>query len=542
MKNWREEEWWKKESVYQIYPLSFFDDNNDGFGDIKGIIKKIEYIKKLGFGAIWICPIFNSPMKDNGYDVSDFYSINPKIGTMSDFENLIKKCKSYNIKVILDLPLNHVSSKSKWFIESEINPGGKYGNYFVWRNEPIDGFSSPFELNPWTFSNKRKQYYLHQFSKDQPDLNWENPEIADEFIKIINFWIKKGISGVRLDVLDMIGKKVDEAKKIVPENVHRLIKYIRKNTWNNDKTFLSVGECWSAGKDEAIKYTDKASKELTMVFAGSHNFMDEEKNKWDRKPINFINFKKSILEWQVKFESTNSWNSIFLENHDFPRSVSRFLDDNNFWEESSKAIATLILTLKGTPFIFQGQEIGTTNSKYSNLNEINDIETINWYKKIVKIDKKLTEKSFLELAHSVCRDNGRKPFQWNKDLKNCGFSEAKPWIKIYPKPKKESVSFQEKLKNSILSWYKTLIKFKKESPLLQEGSITPELINHKLLFAFSRKYKDEELFIYINWFETKIKIERLSKEEIFLSSNSSLDEIREYGVIISKTKIKEKKW
>ena len=516
--------WWKNVVVYQIYPKSFKDTNNDGIGDLKGIEEKIPYLNQLGVGAIWISPFFLSPMVDNGYDVQDYKKINPIFGTMEDFDNLKKTCDKYNIKIIVDFVANHTSDKHEWF-QKALKNEEKYKDYYVFTKDPIWEKKSVFGGEAWEKVNN-DEYYLHSFAVNQPDLNWENPNVRKEFKEIMNFWIDKGIGGVRFDVIDDIGKNLDRdlIKKgiyIDIEKLHSFVKEWRNESKWNQEDLLTVGESWDSSTDKAILYTDPKRKELAMVFGFEHIMSNwNNKPKWEADKLDLVKYKKIISKWQKEIHN-NGWLALFMSNHDLPRMISNFGNETKYRIESGKSLALVLHMLQGTPFIYQGEEIGMLNCKFNNLEEHDDIEIHQMYESIKKENDDYTKEKHLQYVAKMNRDNARTPMQWNKDL-NAGFTNGKPWLKINENYKEINVEDALKDSDSLFYWYQKLINFRKDltnpiSNVIINGDF--ELIDseNEKIFAYKRQYNNEELIVISNWSSDKVEF-KFNKENIILNN------------------------
>ncbi|MBR3259599.1 MAG: alpha-glucosidase [Mycoplasmataceae bacterium] len=515
--------WWKNVVVYQIYPKSFKDTNNDGIGDLKGIEEKIPYLNQLGVGAIWISPFFLSPMVDNGYDVQDYKKINPIFGTMEDFDNLKKTCDKYNIKIIVDFVANHTSDKHEWF-QKALKNEEKYKDYYVFTKDPIWEKKSVFGGEAWEKINN-DEYYLHSFAVNQPDLNWENPNVRKEFKEIMNFWIDKGIGGVRFDVIDDIGKNLDRdlIKKgiyIDIEKLHSFVKEWRNESKWNQEDLLTVGESWDSSTDKAILYTNPERKELAMVFGFEHIMSNwNNKPKWEADKLDLVKYKKIISKWQKEIHN-NGWLALFMSNHDLPRMISNF-GDEKYRIESGKSLALVLHMLQGTPFVYQGEEIGMLNCKFNNLEEHDDIEIHQMYESIKKENDDYTKDQHLQYVAKMNRDNARTPMQWNKDL-NAGFTNGKPWLKINENYKEINVEDALKDSDSLFYWYQKLINFRKDltnpiSNVIINGDF--ELIDseNEKIFAYKRQYNNEELIVISNWSSDKVEF-KFNKENIILNN------------------------
>lgn len=426
-----ERQWWHSSVVYQIYPRSFKDSNGDGIGDINGIREKLDYLKELGIDVIWLSPVYKSPNDDNGYDISDYYDIMDEFGTMEDMDNLLKEANERGIKILMDLVVNHTSDEHKWFIEAKKSKDNEYRDYYIWRdsvdgNEPND-LGSTFSGSAWQYDETTGQYYLHLFSKKQPDLNWENGKVRNEVYKMMNFWVDKGIGGFRMDVIDLIGKVPDEMITGNGPKLHEYLQEMNKAALEG-KDLLTVGETWGATPDVAKLYSNPERKELSMVFQFEHIGLDqiEGKEKWDVKSLELLDLKKVLSKWQTELEG-QGWNSLFWNNHDLPRIVSRWGNDKEYRIESAKMLATLLHGMKGTPYIYQGEELGMTNVRFDDINDYNDIESLNMYKD--RLSKGYSHNEIMESIYAKGRDNARTPMQWD-DSENAGFTTGTPWLAV----------------------------------------------------------------------------------------------------------------
>ena len=426
-----ERQWWHSSVVYQIYPRSFKDSNGDGIGDINGIREKLDYLKELGIDVIWLSPVYKSPNDDNGYDISDYCDIMDEFGTMEDMDNLLKEANERGIKILMDLVVNHTSDEHKWFIEAKKSKDNEYRDYYIWRdsvdgNEPND-LGSTFSGSAWQYDETTGQYYLHLFSKKQPDLNWENGKVRNEVYKMMNFWVDKGIGGFRMDVIDLIGKVPDEMITGNGPKLHEYLQEMNKAALEG-KDLLTVGETWGATPDVAKLYSNPERKELSMVFQFEHIGLDqiEGKEKWDVKSLELLDLKKVLSKWQTELEG-QGWNSLFWNNHDLPRIVSRWGNDKEYRIESAKMLATLLHGMKGTPYIYQGEELGMTNVRFDDINDYNDIESLNMYKD--RLSKGYSHNEIMESIYAKGRDNARTPMQWD-DSENAGFTTGTPWLAV----------------------------------------------------------------------------------------------------------------
>lgn len=513
------EKWWKNAVIYQIYPRSFCDSNGDGIGDLRGIIQKLDYLENLGIDAIWLSPIYRSPQDDNGYDISDYQDIDPMFGTLEDMDELIAEAGKRNIKIIMDLVLNHSSDEHRWFVEARKSKENPYHDYYVWRdgeegvypNELRSTFSGP----AWEWVPELGQYYLHQFSVKQPDLNWENPKVREEIYKMIQWWVDRGVGGFRLDVIDLVGKEVDKMIMAEGEMLHPYLKEMSKEVFQQND-LVTVGEAWSATPERAFKYSNPDGTELSMVFQFEHILLDQQegKEKWDLAPLPFVKFKKVLSKWQTELYE-KGWNSLFFENHDLPRSVSRFANDGKYREVSAKMLATCLHGMQGTPYVFQGQELGMTNIKMD-ISEYRDIELLNMYK-----ERKAAGYSEEELMTSIYakgRDNARTPMQWNAE-KNAGFTEGTPWIKVNPNYTEINVEKEMKEEDSVFHYYKKLISLRKTEKILIDGKYEPLMLEDPNVFAYTRKNDAETLLVVCNFTDQEVVCEALEEwydEEILL--------------------------
>ena len=493
-------DWWKSAVIYQIYPRSFQDTNGDGFGDFQGIIKRLPYLEKLGIDCIWLCPVYRSPQDDNGYDISDYCDVDPMFGTMADMEELIGKAREHGIYIVMDLVLNHSSDEHKWFIEAKKSRENPYHDYYVWRDGkegvlPND-MKAAFGGSAWEWVPEVEQYYFHQFSVKQPDLNWENPKLRQELWDIINFWIDKGVGGFCLDVIDLVGKVPDEKITSNGPKLHEYIKEMTAHTFVRDN-LISVGETWSATPEIAKLYSNPDGSELSMVFQFEHICLDQQegKEKWDLAPLPFHKFKEVWNKWQTELYGCG-WNSLFWDNHDLPRIVSRWGDEGQYREESAKMLATLLHGMQGTPYIYQGEELGMTNVKYE-LEEYRDIELFGMYKE--RRAQGYTHEELMESIYAKTRDNARTPMQWDT-TEQAGFTTGKPWIKVNPNYTEINAAEQVDRENSIFNYYRKLIQLRKELPVLTDGKFTMLDMDHNQIFAYLRDNGEDKLLVVCNFY------------------------------------------
>jgi len=491
--------WWKEQVIYQIYPRSFKDSTGNGIGDLQGIISKLDYLKNLGVNIIWLSPIYESPNDDNGYDISNYYSIHPDYGTMQDLEELLFGIHERKMRLIMDLVVNHTSDQHEWFVGSSSSKEHPKRDFYFWKKGknggPPNNWKSFFGGSAWEYDEKTEEYYLHLFTKKQPDLNWENPAVRDQVIKILRFWLDKGIDGFRMDVIPLISKRLDfsdttlnsfnEVVEKVYSNGPKVHKYIKEiyDRALKDYDVMTVGEGPGINKDVGLSYVGHDRGELNMIFHLDHMFLGHgPRGKFD--PVNYDwEDIKNIFETWDDAMGKSGWLSIFLDNHDFPRLVSRFGNDEKYRIQSAKLLAMLILTLRGTPCIYQGSEIGTTNVKFNSIGDYKDVETINFHNEFTA--EGMATKDFVSLVHEHGRDNARTPIQWD-DTENAGFTSGQPWIKVNPNFKEINVLDNLKDENSIYAFYKELLKFRKEHKTLIYGVFKVMKQPSKNLYIYDR--------------------------------------------------------
>lgn len=495
------ENWWKNSVVYQIYPRSFMDSNGDGIGDLKGIIGKLDYLHFLGIDAIWLSPVFQSPNDDNGYDISDYRNIMDEFGTMEDMDRLIEEASKRNIRIIMDMVFNHTSDEHAWFVEARKSKDNPYRDYYIFRDN-IDGtvpndLTSLFSGSAWEYDETTDSYYLHMFSKKQPDLNYANPKVRQEMIDILNFWIDKGVGGFRMDVIEMIGKEPDRGITSNGPKLHDYIHEMYKEAFSR-KDLMTVGECWGADEEIGKLYSDPKRGELSMIFQFEHMMLDEApgKGKWDIKPLDLQELKRVLSRWQNAFDG-DGWNSLFWNNHDLPRIVSRFGDDGDYRVESAKMLATLLHGMKGTPYIYQGEEIGMTNIQLSAIEDYEDIETLNMYKE--RIAQGENNDSIMKRIYAKSRDNARTPMQWNKE-NSAGFTSGKPWFSINENYDRINVEDALNNEDSIFYHYKRLIELRKQKEIFIKGDYHLLCTEHPCVFSYVRLYENTGLLVVCNFY------------------------------------------
>lgn len=492
--------WWQEVVVYQIYPRSFKDSNGDGIGDIQGMTEKLDYLEKLGIGAIWLSPVYKSPNDDNGYDISDYEAIMTEFGTMEDMEAFLSEANKRNIKVVMDLVVNHTSDEHRWFIEAKKGKNNPYRDYYVWADPSDDGgvpndLRSAFSGTAWEFDEVSGQYYLHLFSKKQPDLNWQNKEMRQSVYDMMNFWIDKGIGGFRMDVIDLVGKVPLEGITNNGPQLHEFLQEMNQETFGKHD-LLTVGETWGATPEIAKLYSNPTRNELSMVFQFEHIGLDQQpgKEKWDLRPVNLAELKRVLAKWQTALGNAG-WNSLFWNNHDLPRMISRWGNDREYRVESAKMLAILLHMMKGTPYIYQGEEIGMTNTPISDISEAKDIETINMYTD--RLEQGYTKEEIITSINVKGRDNARRPLAWNASG-NGGFTTGSPWIALNENYKEINVEAALNDSDSIFYTYQKLVQLRKEKPIMVWGDF--ELIDTvDNVFSYYREYKGERWLVVTNF-------------------------------------------
>ncbi|SFG51422.1 alpha-glucosidase [Oribacterium sp. WCC10] len=508
-----DKKWWKESVIYQIYPRSFCDSNGDGIGDLNGIRKKLNYLHELGINVIWLSPVYKSPNDDNGYDISDYQDIMDEFGTLKDFDELLKEAHALGIKIVMDLVVNHTSDEHPWFIESRSSRDNEKRDFYIWR-EPKDGhepnnWGSCFSGSAWEYDDKTGMYYLHCFSKKQPDLNWDNPKVRDEVFRMMTWWCDKGIDGFRMDVISMISKveglpdgKPDETtgfggleNTTNGPHVHEYLKEMNQRVLSK-YDIMTVGECAGVTIEEAKKYASLDGSELNMVFQFEHVGLDyDEHGKWTTKRMSLKDLKRNLSKWQNELEG-KAWNSLFFDNHDQPRIVSRLGDDSPL---SAKAIATVLHFMKGTPYIYQGEELGMTNCPFGSLENLRDIEEINAYDALVKSGK-MTAEELMAGIEAKGRDNARTPMQWDAS-ENAGFTTGQPWIMVNPNYTVINAEAELKDENSVFHYYRKLIELRRNSEwsdLIVYGNYSLTDDNSDEVFSYTRELDGRKLYILCN--------------------------------------------
>lgn len=523
--------WWQKAVIYEIYPKSFYDSNGDGIGDIPGIIKKLPYIKDLGVDAIWLTPIYLSPQVDNGYDVADYRKVDPMFGATEDLKNLIKEAHKQGIKVILDMVANHTSDQCVWFKESKKSKDNYFSDFYIWKDPKPDGsapnnWAASFGGSAWTYVPERNQYYLHYYASQQPDLNWENPLVRQYVFDAMRYWKAQGVDGWRLDVITQISKDLTfkdapkvAGKKYVPlkntsgPHMHKFIHELNREVLA-PFDMMSVGEAPNSSIDEILKLTAPEREELDMAFSFEHMRIDKATGPNGELAVKKPDFKqlKDVLSKMQTKLANKAWNALYFENHDRSRIPSRWGDDKKYRYESATAFATILHGLCGTPFVFQGEEIGMTNPQYD-MNQYEDIELKNSYQEQVEEKKLLTTKEFLDVEHKIARDNSRTPMQWNSS-KNAGFSQGTPWYQVNPNYDEINVEKDRQSKKSVFKYYQDLIKLRHNEDILTEGTYKELISEDENVFAYKRDLNDKHWLVLVNLTSKTIPMADLKSDEI----------------------------
>lgn len=525
----------KKSTVYQIYPKSFYDTNGDGIGDLNGVIEKLDYLKNLGIDYIWLTPFYPSPQVDNGYDISDYYNIDPSFGTLEDFEKLAQEAQKRDIYIMLDMVLNHTSTEHNWF-KKAINGEEKYKDFYIFKkavnNEPPTNWKSKFGGNAWEYVEKFDEYYLHLFDRTQADLNWENEEVRKEIYSIVNYWLEKGVKGLRFDVINLISKPDEfesdldgDGRRFYTDGprIHEYLRELNKNTYGKYDDIITVGEMSSTSLENCLRYSNPKEKELSMVFNFHHLKVDYfNGDKWTIMDFDFKQLKDLFKTWQEDIQDGDGWNALFWCNHDQPRIVSRFGNDKEYLNESAKMLATTIHMMRGTPYVYQGEEFGMTNPYFDTIEKYRDVESINYYN-ILKEQGK-AEEEILQILKEKSRDNSRTPVQWN-DEENAGFTKGTPWIPISKEYKRINAEKALEDTNSVFYHYQKLIQLRKDHDVISNGKIKFILEEHDKVLSYVRTLDNETLIVVNNFYGEETKIElpdeylsNKSKSEILISN------------------------
>lgn len=541
--------WWKEAVVYQIYPRSFMDSNGDGIGDLKGITSRLDYLKDLGIDVIWLSPVYQSPNDDNGYDISDYQEIMKEFGSMEDFDEMLDQAHQRGIKIVMDLVVNHTSDEHRWFVESKKSVDNPYRDYYIWRegkedNQPPNNWGSCFSGSAWEYDEATKMYYLHLFSKKQPDLNWDNEKVRDEVFSMMTWWCEKGIDGFRMDVISMISKTKEMPDGKVGKNsihgdfapycihgpnVHKYLKEMNERVLSK-YDLMTVGETAGVTVEEAKKYAGEDENELSMVFHFEHVDLggtDDDGSKWNQNPVPLVEFKQVMSKWQTALEG-KAWNSLYLQNHDQPRCVSRFGNDSpEYRDRSAKMLATCIHMMQGTPYIYQGEELGMTNYPFTDISQFRDIENINAYEELVNQTHKREAKELIACFRHKSRDNARTPMQWDA-TPNAGFTSGTPWIAV--NPNYEEINAREEVENpsSVYHYYKKLIALRKQYPVIVYGEYELLMPESPSVYAYRRTLEQEKLLVLCNFTEEEQKIE-IPQEFTQTGADASRVLISNYG-------------
>jgi oligo-1,6-glucosidase len=509
--------WWKEAVVYQIYPRSFYDSNGDGVGDLRGIIQKLDYLKELGVSVVWLSPVYKSPNDDNGYDISDYHGIMDEFGTLADWDEMLEGMHKRGIKLLMDLVVNHTSDEHPWFKEARKSKDNPFRDYYIWRpardgKEP-NNWVSFFSGSAWQYDEATGEYYLHLFTKKQPDLNWENPKVREEVYKIMEWWLDNGIDGFRMDVINLISKVqgLPDAPAVNSDryqfggkyfvNGPRMMEYFTemKQRVLSKYDILTVGETPFVSTEDAVTIANEETGALSMVFQFEHMGLDSaarEDSRWSSKPMKLTDLKSVTTRWQKDLEG-RAWNSIYLANHDQPRAVSRFGNDRQFRLESAKMLATFTHLLQGTPYVYQGEEIGMTNVAFESIEDYRDVEILNMYRELVE-DKGMDPAEVMRLIHRKGRDNARTPVQWTAEAQ-AGFTSGTPWIKVNPNYREINAAQALADPNSIFHYYKKLIQLRKKNPVFVYGSYDLILDDHEEIYAFTRTLDSDRLLVVLNF-------------------------------------------
>ncbi len=535
----------KDKVIYQIYPKSFKDTSGNGFGDIKGIISKLDYLKELGVDMLWLNPIFPSSGADNGYDVSDYCAIDPDYGTMEDFEELIKEADKRNIGLMLDMVFNHTSIEHEWF-QKALKGDRKYQDYYIFKENigklPTN-WESKFGGDTWEYVEELDKYYLHLFDKKQADLNWENPEVRKNLAEVVNFWLKKGVKGFRFDVINLISK--DEFKDDFEgvgkrfytdgKKVSEYLQELNENSFGKYEDIVTVGEMSATTVENCVRYTNPENHQLGMVFSFHHLKVDyKDKEKWTLMDFDFKELKELLNDWQVGMQEGNGWNALFLNCHDQPRSISRFGNDGKYHYESATMLGNAMHMLRGTPYIYQGEEIGMTNNYFESESQYRDIESINHFS-ILK-EKGYSDDEIVKIIQAKSRDNARSPMQWD-DILNAGFSSGMPWMDVNPNYKVINVKTDLESDKSIIKYYQKLIKLRKDSNIIQDGIFVPLYKDHDSLYAYKRVLDNQEIVVLNNFYDKEYTIELDGSYKVLLSNYdrkdvSNIIDIKPYEALV----------
>ncbi|KSU83282.1 trehalose-6-phosphate hydrolase [Fictibacillus enclensis] len=506
-----EQPWWKKSVVYQIYPKSFKDTTGSGTGDLNGIIEKLDYLKVLGIDVIWLTPIYESPQKDNGYDISDYYKIHEEYGSMEDFERLLSEAHQRDINIIMDIVVNHTSTEHAWFKQARSSKDNEFRDFYIWKDKP-NNWKSKFGGSAWKYDEVTNQHYLHLFDVTQADLNWENEKVREKVYEMMNFWFDKGVDGFRLDVINLISKNQDfpdddgtvkpgDGRRFYTDGprAHEFLKEMNREIFSKHES-LTVGEMSSTSIDHCIQYSNPESKELSMTFNFHHLKVDyPDGEKWTVADFDFVALKRILSEWQIRMHEGGGWNALFWCNHDQPRIVSRYGNNREYREQSAKMLATVIHCMQGTPYIYQGEELGMTNPGFERINKYRDVESLNIYKELTHAG--MNEEEVLAILNQKSRDNSRTPVQWDS-TENAGFTTGTPWIDVAQNYKDINAEKAIQDKNSVFSHYQKLISMRKTMNIFTDGDYQWIDEEHPAIFAYTRNAENESLMVVNNFYGT----------------------------------------
>lgn len=529
--------WWQKAVVYQIYPKSFNDTTGSGTGDIQGIIQKLDYIQKLGVEVIWLTPVYQSPQNDNGYDISDYYDIEPDYGTMEDFEELLEETHKRGMKLIMDLVINHTSTEHEWFKQASASRENPFRDFYIWKagDEQPNNWQSKFGGSAWELDEQTNQYYLHLFDRTQADLNWENEQLREKLFTMMRFWAEKGIDGFRLDVINLISKNQDfpndhsgDGRKFYTDGprIHEYLHEMNQAVFSR-YNMMTVGEMSSTTLDNCVLYTRPERHELDMTFQFHHLKVDYANgDKWTKAPFDFIKLKRILSDWQSGMHEGGGWNALFWCNHDQPRVVSRFGDDGTFHNKSAKMLAATLHMMKGTPYIYQGEELGMTNPGIQRIDDYRDVESLNSYT-IMQQEGRSKEEA-LAILQEKSRDNARTPMQWSNGA-HAGFTSGEPWITLADNYKTINAENAVQDPNSIFAFYQKLVELRKEYDIITYGDYQLLLADDERIFAFTRNWNDETLLVISNFYSEEatahIPLRETREAEVLLSNYADTDQL-----------------
>ncbi|WP_195217993.1 alpha,alpha-phosphotrehalase [Turicibacter sanguinis] len=531
----------KQSVVYQIYPKSFNDSNGDGLGDLIGVVEKLDYLKELGVDYIWLTPFYISPQKDNGYDVADYYNIDPRFGTMEDFELLVEQAQARGIEIMLDMVFNHTSTEHQWF-KKAMSGDENYKNFYIFKDgkegQAPTNWISKFGGSAWQYVEEFDQYYLHLFDVTQGDLNWENEAVRQEIYKVVNFWLEKGVKGFRLDVINLISKPevfeddtIGDGRRFYTDGpkIHEYLKELNENSFGKHSDVITVGEMSSTSVDNCIRYSNPDEKELSMVFNFHHLKVDyKDGDKWTLMDFDFAMLKDIFKEWQEGMQAGNGWSAVFWCNHDQPRAISRFGDDVNYHKESAKMLASTIHLMRGTPYIYQGEEFGMKNPYFTTIEQYRDVEAINYFN-ILK-EQGIEEEEILEILRAKSRDNSRTPVQWDA-TENAGFTSGTPWIPVGASYEEVNAEAALKDQDSVFYHYKKLIALRKEYDIISDGNIEMMLMDHPQVLAYMRTLDNQKLIVLNNYYgketEVEMPVELVSDAKILISNYKDSQQLAE---------------